>query len=172
MLQHCVCCFNTAPHYRGAAPGAQIGGCGGTPCGTRAVGALVASARVPGCVSSPPWRVFCGALLAVRAYRVHRAQLAVAFRHRAPTPHSACALSPIMAWFPSEQEALAFSGVNKIFEWVGVESVVYEAVEKRTGSYKNLIRNLAILPLNTMHAALGATTIPDPDGPSGERHVR
>ena len=79
VLQHCVCCFNTAPHYRGAAPGAQIGGCGGTPCGARAVGALVASARVPGCVSSPPWRVFCGTLLAVRAYRVHRAQQAVAF---------------------------------------------------------------------------------------------
>ena len=51
-----------------------------------------------------------------------------------------------MAFFPTEEEARDFTNINAIVSWVGLNVLVVPAIEKHTGAFSDLPRNMALLP--------------------------
>ena len=51
-----------------------------------------------------------------------------------------------MAFFPTEEEARDFTDINAIVKWVGLNVLVVLAIEKHTGAFSDLPRNMALLP--------------------------
>ena len=51
-----------------------------------------------------------------------------------------------MAFFPTEEEAKDFTDINAIVKWVGLNVLVVPAIEKHTGAFSDLPRNMALLP--------------------------
>ena len=51
-----------------------------------------------------------------------------------------------MAFFPTEEEARNFKTIDAIIKWVGLIVLVVPAIEKHTGAFADLPRNMALLP--------------------------
>ena len=51
-----------------------------------------------------------------------------------------------MAFFPTGEEARDFTNINAIVSWVGLNVLVVPAIEKHTGAFSDLPRNMALLP--------------------------
>ena len=65
-----------------------------------------------------------------------------------------------MAWFPSEEEALAFAGLAALVRWTGLSPQALAAVEAGTGPLQDSSRNLSLLPSQVVRAAIQAARTP------------
>ena len=69
-----------------------------------------------------------------------------------------------MAFFPTEEEAQGFETIDAIADWVGLNVLVILAIEKQTGPFANMPRNLAMLQPVAIKEAVRVAKITETDG--------
>ena len=69
-----------------------------------------------------------------------------------------------MAFFPTEEEAEGFVTIDAIVDWVGLGVLVIPAIERQTGPFANMPRNLAMLPPVIIREAVKVAKITETDG--------
>ena len=69
-----------------------------------------------------------------------------------------------MAFFPTEEEAQQFVTIEAIAMWVGLNVLVIPAIEKHTGAFANMLRNLAMLPPVVIKEAVKVAKLTEADG--------
>ena len=69
-----------------------------------------------------------------------------------------------MAFFPTEEEAQGFVTIEAIAIWVGLNVLVIPAIEKHTGAFANMPRNLAMLPPVVIKEAVKVAKLIEADG--------
>ena len=69
-----------------------------------------------------------------------------------------------MAFFPTEEEAQGFVTIEAIADWVGLNVLVIPAIERQTGPFANMPRNLATLPPVVIREAVKVTKTTETDG--------
>ena len=72
-----------------------------------------------------------------------------------------------MTFFPTEEEAQGFGTIETIASWVGLNMLVVPAIERQTGAFANMPRNLAMLPPDVIKEAVKVAKLTEVDG--GER---
>ena len=69
-----------------------------------------------------------------------------------------------MAFFPTEEEAQGFVTIDAIAELVGLNVLVIPTIERQTGPFANMSRNLAMLPPVIIREAVKVPKITETDG--------
>ena len=66
--------------------------------------------------------------------------------------------------YPTEQEAQGFEHARAAAAWVGLAAEPWAAVQVKTGSFADRLRNVALLPAHVIRAAVAATRLPAEGG--------
>ena len=69
-----------------------------------------------------------------------------------------------MAFFPTEEEAQGFVTMEAMAIWVGLNVLDIPAIEKHTGVFANMPRNLAMLPPVVIKEAVKVAKLTEADG--------
>ena len=66
-----------------------------------------------------------------------------------------------MAFFPTEEEGKNFKTIEAIIKWVGLNELVVPAIEKHSGAFADLPRNMALLPPIVIKEAVKVAKLTD-----------